>query len=91
MSTIEEDRAELAERIAAYRSFFLPVFRSSHPLPNSLRLASSILEKATVILSDMADPDPCEWDHNHSCQAHGYYYIPQGEKCPNQAAKDFIK
>lgn len=48
------------------------------------------LGEAWSLLNALIDPDPCEWDHNHSCQSHGFYYIPQGEKCPNQAAKDWV-
>lgn len=39
------------------------------------------------MVEDLADPDPCQWDHNHSCQAHGYYYLEQGDLCPHEEAK----
>lgn len=49
------------------------------------------ITEAIEIMEALVDSDPCEWDHNHSCQAHGHYYIPEGEKCPNQRAKDWIE
>lgn len=42
------------------------------------------------LISNLIDRDPCDWDHNHSCQAHGYFYLPQGVKCPQQEAKDLL-
>ena len=51
--------------------------------------AMSKAEPASLLRA-LVDPDPCDWDHNHSCQAHGFFYIPQGEKCPNQAAQDWL-
>lgn len=42
------------------------------------------------LLREFIDSEPCEWDHNHSCQAHGYFFIPQGEKCPQQELKDVV-
>lgn len=43
-----------------------------------------------TLLEDLADPGPCQWDHNHSCQAHGYFYLRQGTLCPNEDAKQRI-
>lgn len=37
-----------------------------------------------------APEDNCQWDHNHSCQMHNYFFIPQGEKCPVQELKDLL-
>lgn len=42
------------------------------------------------LIEDLTDPDPCQWDHNHSCQAHGHFYIDQGELCPVEEAKRLI-
>lgn len=78
-------RSEIEAAIADYSRIF-PVPCELAP---NLQLANRALAEASQLLQDLIDPDPCEWDHNHSCQAHGYYYIPQGEKCPVQAAKDW--
>lgn len=48
------------------------------------------LIQASEIIYGLTDPDPCEYDHNHSCQAHGDFYIPAGEKCITQRAKDYL-
>jgi hypothetical protein len=42
------------------------------------------------VLEALTDPEPCQWDHNHSCQAHSYFGIPHGEDCPVQLAKDIL-
>lgn len=47
-------------------------------------------ESTLHLIEDLLDPDACDFDHNHSCQAHGYFYLKPGEKCPNQAAKDLL-
>lgn len=48
-------------------------------------------ESTIGLIANLVTSDPCDWDHNHSCQAHGYFYIPQGEKCPQQEAKDLLE
>lgn len=50
-------------------------------------------ESAEVLrlLAELVDGDPCWWDHNHSCQAHGFFYIPQGEHCPHEEAKALLR
>jgi hypothetical protein len=47
-------------------------------------------DEEVEVLSALTDPDPCEWDHNHSCQAHGRFYIPQGQLCPNERARQIV-
>jgi hypothetical protein len=79
-------REEIEAAIADYSRIF-PV---PYALAPNLELASRALGEATALIGNLVDPDPCDWDHNHSCQAHGYFYIPQGEKCPNQAGKDWV-
>ena len=78
-------REEIEQSIADYSRIF-PV---PYELAPNLKLASRALGEATAIIESLVDPDPCDWDHNHSCQAHGFFYIPQGEKCPVQEAKDW--
>ena len=51
---------------------------------------STVIEARGQLLAALIDPDPCDWDHNHSCQAHGFFYIPQGEKCPNEEAREIV-
>lgn len=66
------------------------VFPPPRELSENLLLARKAIEAADYFADALNDAEPCEWDHNHSCQAHGFYYIPQGEKCPVQAAKDWL-
>lgn len=47
-------------------------------------------EHALELLWSLVDPDPCEFDHNHSCQAHYYFYIDPGEMCPHEEAKRLL-
>lgn len=39
----------------------------------------------------LVDTEQCQWDHNHSCQMHGYFYIPQGDMCPHEEARQVLK
>ena len=48
------------------------------------------IAESQAIVAELLDPDPCNWDHNHSCQAHGFYYIPQGETCPNERGRQYL-
>jgi hypothetical protein len=41
-------------------------------------------------LDDFVDPDPCWYDHNGGCQAHGYISLEPGEKCPVLRAKELL-
>lgn len=43
------------------------------------------------ILESLIDDDPCSWDHNHSCQTHGYFYVDQGGLCPQEDAKRYVR
>jgi threonine synthase len=42
------------------------------------------------LAESMVEEDECSWDHNHSCQAHGYFYLPQGAKCPQAELKELL-
>lgn len=48
------------------------------------------LAHALRVMDDLVDPDPCWFDHHGGCQAHGYFSIKPGEKCPNQEARDLL-
>ena len=48
------------------------------------------IAESQAIVAELLDPDPCNWDHNHSCQGHGFYYIPQGEMCPNERGRQYV-
>lgn len=45
------------------------------------------VEHLRTLLRDMVDPDPCYFDHNGGCQAHGYLNLKPGEMCPHAEAK----
>ena len=39
-----------------------------------------------LVLS-FVDEEPCQLDHNGSCQAHGYFYLEPNEVCPQYELK----
>ena len=43
-----------------------------------------------ALIGDLADEDPCYFDHHGGCQAHGYLSLQPGEVCPQEEAKDVI-
>lgn len=51
-------------------------------------MESSINTSVPVrLLLDLVDDEPCEIDHNNSCQSHGYFYLRDGELCPQYELK----
>lgn len=40
------------------------------------------------LLEDLADPDPCWYDHHGYCQAHGW--LQTDPKCPHLRAKELL-
>jgi hypothetical protein len=53
------------------------------------RLAEALL-KAEGLLGELVDPDPCWFDHNGGCQAHGFISLRSGETCPHADAKALL-
>jgi hypothetical protein len=45
-----------------------------------------LLLQARDLLSALIDPDPCRFDHNGDCQAHGFF----GGPCAHELAKQFL-
>lgn len=43
------------------------------------------------LLESLVADDDCDFDHNHSCQAHGHFYLAQGEKCPQYELKELLR
>lgn len=39
------------------------------------------------LIADLADPDPCWFDHRGGCQAHGYLELQHDEPCPQALAQ----
>ncbi len=58
-------------------------------LADGERLAGEV-ERLTALIRDLADPDPCWFDHHGGCQAHGYLSLEPGERCPHAEAKDLL-
>lgn len=48
------------------------------------------LDQTIALLGDLADPDPCWFDHHGGCQAHGYLSLEPGEVCPVKRAQDLV-
>lgn len=42
------------------------------------------------ILRDLADPNPCTFDHHGGCQEHGYLELAPGQACPVHEAQQII-
>lgn len=53
--------------------------------------ATPELAYALELLDSLIDGDDCQFDHNHSCQAHLYFYLDPDKQCPMQLAKDLVK
>ena len=43
------------------------------------------------LLDCVHDATPCRWDHNHRCQEHGFFFVPQGEGCPQYVIGEALK
>lgn len=43
------------------------------------------------LIADLTDSDPCDFDHNGGCQAHGYLSLKPGEMCPQAEAKERVR
>lgn len=52
--------------------------------------AEEQLRKALTLIGDLVDADDCWFDHHGGCQAHGYLSLGEGEKCPQQEAKELL-
>jgi hypothetical protein len=42
------------------------------------------------LLESLVDDDPCWFDHNGGCQAHGYLALEPGEVCPQEELKRLL-
>lgn len=49
------------------------------------------VEQLRALIGELTDPEPCDWDHNHSCQAHGYFFLDQGRSCPMYDAQQVVR
>ena len=47
------------------------------------------LQAAYLLIDVLADPDPCSWDHNKNCQAHGCFNY--NGTCVVDEAKKFLE
>lgn len=43
-----------------------------------------------ALIRDLADPDPCWFDHHGGCQAHGYLSLQPGDTCPQYDAQQIV-
>lgn len=49
------------------------------------------LSELIAIIEPLIDDDPCSYDHNHSCQAHSFFYLEPDEMCPNEVARQCVE
>lgn len=45
---------------------------------------------AADILFDLVSTDDCSYDHNRSCQTHGFFYLGDDGLCPQAEAKVWL-
>ena len=43
-----------------------------------------------ALIRDLADPDPCWFDHHGGCQAHGFLLLQPGQACPQHYAQQIV-
>jgi hypothetical protein len=61
----------------------------AHAIKVGLAAALAIVERDyRALLEDLADPDPCQYDHHGYCQAHGWLQIEP--RCPHLRAKELL-
>ena len=60
-----------------------------HSLSTDAKL-ESLAEYFTELLDNFVEDEDCRFDHNHSCQSHNYFYLEQGEKCPQYELKELL-
>lgn len=53
-------------------------------------LATPGRKELLALIGDLADEDPCWYDHHGGCQAHGYLSLEEGERCPHAVAKELL-
>jgi hypothetical protein len=63
----------------------------TEPDPRDVLRTAATAERALELLALLVDPDPCWFDHNGGCQAHGFLSLEPGESCPNQDAKTLLR
>jgi hypothetical protein len=51
--------------------------------------AAEALSAVRVLIADLTDPDPCQFDHHGHCQAHGWTDLDR--RCPHARAKELLK
>jgi hypothetical protein len=48
------------------------------------------IERLLTLIRDLADGEPCWFDHHGGCQAHGYLSLEPGERCPQGEAQELV-
>lgn len=88
----DERRAQFAEAI--WPGYWLPEDLRLDVMDRVMAIADPPLAEIVRLkdlIRDLADPDPCWFDHNGGCQAHGYLSLKPGETCPQADAQAIIK
>lgn len=52
--------------------------------------ARAEVDTLRMLVRDLYDPDPCEFDHRGGCQAHGYLTLEPGQTCPQHDAQQVV-
>lgn len=83
-------RARYCEESHCLRKVFEPYIYCDKHQDNASN-PSIDLVKNKKLLENLVDGTECYFDHNHSCQAHGYFYLEQGEMCPQYELKKLVE
>lgn len=53
--------------------------------------AEQAVQERNRLLAELTDPDPCWFDHNGGCQAHGFLSLEPGQTCPMNDAQGILR
>ena len=56
----------------------------------SQRILWNDFERSLIILQEQIDHEPCWYDHNGGCQAHGYISLEPGQICGTLEAQQLL-
>lgn len=80
--------------LGCFENGVLPEFDTWHEFADHLAAVIAALPDITIVprslLAELVDPDPCWFDHNGGCQAHGYIGLEPGETCPVHDARAIL-
>lgn len=84
------DLDAIEQRVTAYRASHdhLGAFAccAAHASANDVPALVARVRELEGLIGDLADPEPCHYDHHGYCQAHWWFHIDL--KCPHARARE---